>query len=415
MFLKGASSLFFAIIYSMLKKSLLKISFVSGGNLFNTVLGFIFLTAVAKTLPIDEFGKYALLTTLLVGLSKIMDFGSNSYYVAQSIFGILQIEKTFISAKLILFMAAAFISLGVLTSLGLFAPYLLLIFILGLVAYGINYTFFAIFQKHQMFNFLVLINTIPAVIKVFFALLLFGQVITPSLSLTFSIFSLSIFGSGILYWFLPTKVLLAKPDLSKVANLIKIASPAGIGQLINEGFPAIANSIAKITQGFADTGIFSLGNKISQIFALFSLSIFTVLLPKNATRRKTHQGYNFGETLILGIGVLVMAASATLFAKKFILLTFGDKFAESANLLNILIFASAFTAIHMFMENYFFVEEQTKALFYISTSKLIIFLGLCTALIPRYNLWGLALAQLMSAIAAVTTTALAIVCKKKRY
>ena len=66
-------------------KSLRKISFVGLGNIFNAGLGFLFLTAVARTLDLETFGKYALLSTLLLTISKIVDFGANSVYVARSI------------------------------------------------------------------------------------------------------------------------------------------------------------------------------------------------------------------------------------------------------------------------------------------------------------------------------------------
>ena len=66
-------------------RSLYNISIVSTGNIFNAVLGMLFLFAVAKTLSIEVFGKYALITSVLVSISKIIDFGTNSIYVSNSL------------------------------------------------------------------------------------------------------------------------------------------------------------------------------------------------------------------------------------------------------------------------------------------------------------------------------------------
>ena len=59
-----------------------KISLVGVGNLLNAGFGLVFLAAAAKALPVQDFGRYAFLTSLLVFMSKIVDFGSNSIFVA---------------------------------------------------------------------------------------------------------------------------------------------------------------------------------------------------------------------------------------------------------------------------------------------------------------------------------------------
>ena len=89
----------------MRKKPFLDIFVVGAGNGINALLGIMFFTAVARTLPIEDFGKYALLTSLLVSLSKIMDFGTNSLFVAKSITKPQQYINRFFTLKIILFFA----------------------------------------------------------------------------------------------------------------------------------------------------------------------------------------------------------------------------------------------------------------------------------------------------------------------
>lgn len=81
----------------MRKKSFINIFVVGAGNGINAILGLMFFTAVARTLSIEDFGKYALLASLLVSLSKIMDFGTNSLFVAKSIAKTQQYVNRFFS------------------------------------------------------------------------------------------------------------------------------------------------------------------------------------------------------------------------------------------------------------------------------------------------------------------------------
>jgi O-antigen/teichoic acid export membrane protein len=69
-----------------------------------------------------------------------------------------------------------------------------------------------------------------------------------------------------------------------------------------------------------------------------------------------------------------------------------------------MIIACAFTAMHSFMENYFYIENKTKTLLMISTTKLVVFLIFSFILVPAYNLLGLVYAQLIAAIIALTIT-----------
>lgn len=399
----------------MLKRSLLNISFVSVGNIFNAFLGLAFVAAVAKTLPIDGFGKYALLTSLLVFLSKIMDFGTNSVFVAKSIAKTESLFNRFVSLKIILFIVTIPISAAVLYMLGLLQKQILILFIFGLTGYCINYTFFAIFQKLEKFHYAILLNTLPALIKGSFAILIFLNIVTFNLTQSLTVFSLSILASTFLYLFVPNQFRKFKFSPQSVFSLFVFSFPAGVSILINEGWLALSNTIVKISKTFTDVGIFSLANKIANVFSLISLSIFTVLLPKNALRKREQLRYDFRETAILSLGILVFAVITTFFAKLFVSQIFGQKFEDSLSLLDILIFASAITAIHTFIENYFFVEEKTQIILIITTSKLITYIILATILIPLYSLQGLAFASLISAFTALLITSIVLIKDYKKH
>jgi O-antigen/teichoic acid export membrane protein len=388
-----------------MKKSLIRIGLVGMGNVINALLNFGFLSMIAKTLDIESFGKYALLTTLLVALSKIIDFGTNSVYVADSISKDDEtLLDTFYTLKLILLTISIPISIILLTILKLNSLSIFLYFILGLIAYTINYTLSSFFQKNQKFFHLILLNTFPAIIKGTSALLIILNIVVFNSDSAFTVFSLSIFSSAILWFFLPNEFKRFKFDFTKVKKYLKKASPAGISQLIFEGWPSISNAIAKIAQDFSQVGIFSIAEKIANILQLGAISIFTILLPKNAYAKKRNEEYDFKEVFVISILILVMAVFGIFASRFFISDFFEDKFAESLPLLGFLIFASAFTSIHNFMENYFYIEQKTNYIMYINLGKLVLFLILSWLLVPSLSLRGLSLANLIAAISALIAT-----------
>ncbi len=397
-------TIFKCYYYSVIQKSITKISFVGAGNIFNAILGFVFLSAVAKTLPVDQFGKYALLTSLLVSISKIIDFGTNSVFVARSITKAENIKNVFISLKLVLFLATIPISLIALASLNIFTIATFFIFLAGLIFYGINITLFAFFQKEERFKLAVLLNTLPASIKGCVAILIFLDIFRPDATTAFTVFSVAMSASALLSVFAYSEIKNFKFVLKGVSEFLYHSVFAGVSQIVANGWPAISNSIAKISKSFMDVGIFSLADKMANVFSLISISIFTVLLPRNAARKKDKLGYDIKETVLLSVGIFGMSLVAMFAAGFLVTFLFKEKYAESIPLLNILIAASSLTAVHTFMENYFYVEEKTKQLFFITLGKLVSFLLLSFILIPVLALKGLALAQLLAAVVGLVLT-----------
>jgi len=317
-------------------------------------------------------------------------------------------KETFIYAKIVLTLIASFIGLIILKFMGLFNPVLGMILIGGIVSYGLIYALYAFYQREEKYSLLVLLYTIPALIKALFAGLFHFQVLQTSVELAGAVFALSIMAGGLLLIkenpLKGFKISLKKNPL----KLIKEAWPAGISQTITESWPALSNSIAKTLQGFSQVGIFALANKVSVIFSLLSLSIFTVLLPKNAKRKKQELKYSFDEVALLSMVLLLIGIVGIVVSKFVVINFFAPQFKDSLDLLNILIFAGVLTAIATFMENYFFIEEMTKKILVINLAKLGIFILSVFILMPSLALKGLAYAQLAAGLVAVITTAIFI-------
>ena len=104
------------------------------------------------------------------------------------------------------------------------------------------------------------------------------------------------------------------------------------------------------------------------------------------------------ETIVISLGVILLAVLGIVVSNLIVIPLFGENFRNSLPILYILLFASAFSAINSFMENYFFVENKTKSLLPISVTKLISFITFSLLLLPYYSINGIAYASLISSL-----------------
>ncbi len=390
----------------MIKKSLPIIAFVGIGHLVNSLLALILISAGAAKLPVNEFGFYMLVTSLLVFVAKFTDFGTNNIYVTKA----LKIETSqelisaFFSTKVLLSLITLPISL-IISKVYSFDLKTLLIFILGVFFYMLNFSLYSIFQKYEKYWLLIITNFIPAIIKGTFGLFIFLNLISNVQATTYiAVFALSVLPSIALIWFLPPEYKKLRFNFSNVRSYLLLAFPAGTSQMISESLSNISNISAKYFGGNFSVGIYSIADKMSAIFSLASISVFTVLLPKNSLRKKDKLKYDYIETGIIAGLILILAVLAIFVSHFFLQIAFGDKFDQSIGIVSVLIFAYALTAIHSFMENYFFVEDKTDKLLKISLTKLTVVL-ICTFVLGNmYGLYGIAWAQLIAAVSAVCIT-----------
>jgi len=89
-------------------------------------------------------------------------------------------------------LAACFIGLPILKIIGPFDLIFAVILIGGIFSYGLIYTLYAFYQKEEKYGLLVLLYTVPAVIKAIFAGLFHFQILSTSVELAGAVFSLSI-------------------------------------------------------------------------------------------------------------------------------------------------------------------------------------------------------------------------------
>ena len=397
-----------------MKQSAKNISLVSLTNLVNLGLGVILFLAAAIKLSKEDFGIYSLLTLLLVSLSKIIDFGSNSSFVSEFIGKSKNYLNELINFKIIAFFVTSIISVIAITFLNKIYDFSIIsAFILGLFFYGINYLLFAIFQKDEEFVKASLLNFFPALVKGIFGLLILTNLYHPNLTNTFQIFSISMIASALMIPLKAKELKSFKLDF-KIAHFVKNFYLAGVSQIINESWNTISNQIIKLVKSLADLGTFSLASKLSNVFSVISYSIYTVILTSNAKRKRDDLSYNIKESLILGTFLLALASLGTIISPFFFKIFFGNKYDDSIFIFSILLFSQAFASIHKFLDNYFFVEEKSNVLFSLTNFKLFVFVGLSVLLTFNYGLIGIASADLISSVLLTVITFIYIINKSRK-
>lgn len=378
-----------------MKDSIIKIGYVSVLNFVNLGLGLILFLSLAQRLSIEDFGIYALLTLLLVSLSKIIDFGSNSTFVSEFISKGKHSLNEVISFKIISFFVVSLISVLILVYVNKISDLsIIFTFILGLFFYGINYSLFGLFQKDEEFFKASLLNFLPALVKAIFGGLFIFGFLVPDYTLGFQVFSLSMAASALFLKFKIKEIKTFKFTFS-IRTFFKKFYLAGISQAINESWSTISNQILAILRTLVDLGSFSLASKLSNVFSLISYSIYTVILTTNAKRRKYLISYNLTESLILGIFLIIIATIGSFVAPIFFKVFFGNKFDDSIIIFTILLFSQALASIHKFLDNFFFIEEKSQTLLKFTTIKLLLFIILSVLLTNTYGIIGLAVADLV--------------------
>ncbi len=377
-----------------------KVALLGTGNILNAGMGFLYILAVAKSLGVEDFGKYVLLAGILVSTAKLLDFGTNSLFVAKTIKNSMADTKpeieSFINSKVYLFFISLGVSYTAIAYFRLINVTTILLTTLGIIGYLIYYILYGIFHKNENFQMLLLLNFIPGSIKGLFGALILLNFIELSYLGYFFVFIIAIFSILAIYPQANIPGIFVKPNFTNFASKIKESYMAGMSQFINESWPSINSGLIKNFLSFSNVAVYSIADKMSDVFSLLSLAIFTVLLPKNARNKGRNTKYNFNEVLLLTTVIMFLAVVCYL-GSVYVINNFLDgEYRKSIGLLGVLIFNSAIMAVTAFMEHHFYVEEKPKYLLVTNSVRLATLLTLSWLLLPSLGILGLAISNIVS-------------------
>lgn len=393
-----------------------EIMIVGAGNLINAIGGFVFVLAIAKTLSIEEYGFFALMSTIFILTAKLTELGTTSSFVTLSIKNSFALIKSLGLLKLILGIIGFFFGTFLLYFYKLNSFSLILIFAVGYIGYALNDFLFAIFQYKEKFALTALVNALPATVKLLAAVLILFGFFKINLLSAITIYTFALLSSLICVLFLPKLTLdLSSQIKLNIKRLINVGFPGGISQALNLAIPTINATIIFFVGSSFELGIFSLADKISTVLTLVGFSLFTVFLPKNA-KYYTESGKVDLKSLKLPVVIsLLSTITIVAFADLAIRLLFEEKYVLSTPVLQILSVSAGLSAITSLVENYFFILNKTKKLLLINCVKIATLVVLGTIFTTNFGYLGLAATNVCVSLAALLITFLALMDIRKQH
>lgn len=210
----------------------------------------------------------------------------------------------------------------------------------------------------------------------------------------------------------------ARFDFKYWKTFLKESLPLGVGSMIVFVYFKMDTILLSILKTNADVGIYNAAYKVLENLTFFPAMIAGLILPIMANTI-FHDKKRFKEvsdkTFKFFVLIIVPLIIGTLFlAPGVINLIGGGQFADSSNVLRILIFALAAIFFSMFFNNILIAGNQQKKLIYIWSFAAITNVVLNLIFIPRFSYVAAAYISVLTEI-LVASAAFIIVVKKIKY
>jgi len=374
---------------------------------------------IARTLGPDDYGIYAVIISiisLLTLLTVVGTQGATSKYVAENPRQSSAVRQSGLRLNGLIavlvgtlyFIMASPIA-GVLNDRSLL-PYLRLSALI-IPPYFLYPVFIGYFNGLKKYNRQSLIAIIYSIGKLFaiIALVILGLRIYGAISG----FALGAY-SSIAVGFILVKKSPAALNKFSMLKLLKFAVPLTIFTFSFEGTKTISLLYVKSMLGQNDlTAYYNVGNQISRISHLFSISLGTALFPLVAG--SFARGDIAGLTrnikivfLYLSIFIIPLTAGILIFSNPIVSLLFGEKYLPAAAPLKILGIAEVFVGIAYILYIILTAIEKQKTAMVCSVIVFGVAVGLNKLFIPLYSISGAAYATLTAFIIGAAIAGLAI-------
>ncbi|MFZ2957706.1 MAG: flippase [Candidatus Ozemobacteraceae bacterium] len=189
------------------------------------------------------------------------------------------------------------------------------------------------------------------------------------------------------------------------------------GELLRDSWPLILSTIAimiymRIDQimigqilGDKDVGIFSAAVRISEVWYFVPMAIASSVFPAIMESKKQGENIYYARlqllfTLLAWLGIL-FAVIMTFASGAIVHLLFGDRFAAAAPILAIHSWSGIFVALGVASSNWYVIENLQVFTFYRTLQAAIVKISLNFFLIPRYGIYGAALATVLTYVIAL--------------
>jgi len=379
------------------------------GKTIATVLGLVAIAIMARYLREIGFGQYTTIITFLSFFGIIADFGLTlitSQMISQPGNNQTALLNNLFSLRLI----SAVFFLGLAPLIVLFFPYEPIIK-LGVAVTVLSFFFTALNQILVGFFQKNLTMTIVAIAEVVSRIILLGGVVITAylnlglLSIMVATVIASLVSFIMHYWFSRRFIKIDwQIDLTVWREIIKKSWPLGLTIFFNLIYLRADIFILSLLKSQADVGLYGATYKVIDVLTTLPFMFAGLILPiltlewasKNFLKFNQVLQKSFDAMIILAIPLIV---GAQLTAKPLMLLIAGKDFAQSGNILKILILAIGFIFIGCLFAHAVIALDKQKniigAYIFTAVTSLIGYL----IFIPRFSYYGAAWVTVYSELA----------------
>jgi O-antigen/teichoic acid export membrane protein len=388
------------------------ISFASAGGLLENLVSFVFFIYVARKLGVEDFGRYALIGTLLLFFQRVIGFGMGPVAI-RALASHRDEEKPifqdFIALKFVM-ACAAYAGLAILcAALSYDRQLSLLILISGLdllfSAITMSYEdLFVARQIQQVPAYFTAINSLVATVVGVVTLESGGGLYLLVVTMTGWAFLFMLIWSG----FFCTRVFCFRFTARREVwrgffqEMAPLAPLVGVS-MANRQINMLFLSKVPGPQPFdLAMGLFQPALTVTNAPIRIFMRARTVFVAWAANRLSFKRSINSEFALVMQLAMVLGAAplamTLTYFNEELITLLFGAKFVPGAQALALLGWAAGLNLLIIVMEGFLFATDHVKRFVRLYLLVFLINCGLCLALIPSLGVNGTAIALLVTRI-----------------
>lgn len=404
-------------LFNILSQSYLvkAFSFYTLSNIISAITGFAILAFYTKYLPPSDFGKVSLMWVFVIITSMVIDCRLNTafsikYYKVSKEENVKNIYTIFVY-NLIVF---SFVYLIFLSYPSLFQKILriqmitmdlnVVFFLILFMIFGNFYTnFLMVSQKPKKYFFIKLLFTVTLLISsLLFLTVLREGYISYLKAYLISYFVVSVI--GLRYFFINYKP--CKKNIISVSNLkdlLKLGIPLVPAGLMLMLLTWADRYILNLYVGLAIVGVYTVGYKFTTIIDSFIVTPFGQAISPMLFKQfvESQEKYKKNMSRIFKyywLVVLTLAIGYFVVLREIYQLIIGIEYIEGYNIIAIVLFGVFIWGLTNLLGATVIMKEKTGKMFLFTSISVLVNIGLNFIFIPKYGIYGAAVATLLSYI-----------------
>jgi O-antigen/teichoic acid export membrane protein len=375
---------------------------------------FFFLVYFARIFGTDILGKYAFAMSIGGLLAVLINLGLNTLMVREVSKDKRQNSK-YMGHFLItqgIFAVIIWIVIGLIALVSNFSNDTKLIVVL-IGSYHVFYRFIMLFQSefkaHEEMQYSAFLEISHKMLILFLGIT--SIIIWKNTIITLTVYPISAFSMCALGFIISVSKYgwpELKFDYAFIKNSLITAIPFFVIIILTKTYVRISIILLTYIKGEGAVGIFCASDRlwitITSILTMFSSALFPAMSKLSVNSRDRMFKLSARSMRLLGILLLPLSLIIFILSKQIILITYGEQFIESVQVLQILSWSLILIGLNYILYNLLIVTNHQKALLKIRIIGYLVYLALSLPLIWKYSFIGLAFAIVIFQVFLFTFT-----------